>query len=293
MIKSMTAFGIGRSNHANGFWLVEIKCVNSKFLDYQLRTPTSLNALEERIKKHVAQKLSRGRVTISISLNGAPETQPSLTLNLTLLDEYKKILTQLKKELGDDLEKPNLGMLLNNHDLVMTAESTPDIEEYWKSLEPALDQALAEVYAMRQAEGANLAEDMRGYLDSLEEMFGRMQQIAPKIVDNYKERLKERITRLLDEVEPSPERLAQEVAFMADRCDINEELARAASHLLQFRGFLKSDTPVGRKLDFLVQELNREANTMGSKSPDAKALALIIDIKAEIEKLREQIQNIE
>ncbi len=293
MIKSMTAFGRGRSPHYSGFWLVEIKCVNGKFLDYHMRTPQSLNALEERIKKHVGLHLSRGRINLNISLSGASETQPSLSLNLPLLREYKRIWNQLEAELGGNLEKPNLGALLNNRDLVLADEPTPDLEISWQSLLPALNQALHEADAMRAAEGANLAADLRERLNLLESMFAKMAELAPAIVHNYRERLKERIARLLDEVEVNQERLAQEVAFMADRCDISEELVRAQSHLQQFRGFLKAKGPVGRKLDFLVQELNREANTMGSKSPDAAAQALVVEVKAEIEKIREQIQNIE
>ena len=292
-IKSMTAFGRGRASVGEGFWLVEIKCVNGKFLDCQLRAPVSLNPLEERIKKHAGQQISRGRVNINISLSGAPETQPSLKLNLPLLREYRKIWAELEAELGYKLEAPGLSAFLHNRDLVLAEECAPDAERLWEQLRPALDQALSEAEAMRQAEGRNLSEYLQARLNELERMLGELARLAPRIVEHYHERLQARVARLLDKVELNPERLAQEVALMADRCDISEELVRAASHLQQFRGFLRTPGPVGRKLDFLAQELNREANTMGSKSPDTGAQGLVLDVKAEIEKIREQIQNIE
>lgn len=293
MINSMTAYGRGRAPHDIGFWMAEIKSVNGKYLDFHLRTPASLNPLEERIKKYVAAKFSRGRININITLNGTTETRLSLSLNKALLGEYKKIWTELETELGCGLEKPNLGMLVNNRDLVLVGEASQDVEELWRELEPALSQALAEAGAMRAAEGANLGEDLKMRLDRLEEMFSSMQQRSPQIVNTFRQRLNERISLLMAELQPDQERIAQEVAIMADRCDISEELVRATSHLQQFRGFLNSGGPVGRKLDFVVQELNREANTMGSKSPDASAQSLVVEIKAELEKIREQIQNIE
>jgi uncharacterized protein (TIGR00255 family) len=293
MIKSMTAFGRGRCPHAAGFWLVEIKCVNGKFLDYQLRLPPSLNPLEERIKKHIAQYLSRGRVNVSINLNGAPAVAARLLLNLEMLREYQKILAELKIHLGPEYENPSLSAFMNNRDLVLAEEESVDMDALWQELRPALDQALNEVDSMRQAEGNNLSADICARLQRLEDMAAQMEIISPRIVENYKERLHERIAKLLDEAAPSLERLAMEVALMADRADISEELVRLRSHIQQFRKFMNSGEAVGRKLDFMVQEINREANTMGAKSPDAEALNLVVEIKAETEKIREQIQNIE
>jgi uncharacterized protein (TIGR00255 family) len=294
MIQSMTAFGRGSSPYEAGTWVVELKCVNSKFLDYQLRLPASLGALEERIKKHVAVRLSRGRVSLFINLNGAAAARQKLSLNLSLLAQYKKIAARLQKEMGDDFEKPGLSFLLNNRDVVISDEDAPDTEEIWQSLAPALEQALEEACAMRAAEGEYLARDLSQRLDLLAGLLEEMEGITPRIIANYQERLRERIAKLLDQGLPELEqRLAQEVAITADKCDISEELVRARSHLAQFRTFLQAAEPVGRKLDFLVQELNREANTMGSKSPDARAINLVVSLKAELERIREQVQNIE
>jgi uncharacterized protein (TIGR00255 family) len=294
MIQSMTAFGRGSSLYEAGTWVVELKCVNSKFLDYQMRLPASLNALEERIKKHVAARISRGRVALSISLNGSAAVRQKLSLNLPLLAQYKKIIAQLRDELGDDFEKPGLSFLLNNRDVVISDEDAPDTEETWQSLAPALEQALEEACVMRAAEGEYLARDLIQRLDSLAGLLEEMEGITPRIIANYQARLRERIAKLLEQDFPEMEqRLAQEVAVTADKCDISEELVRTRSHLAQFRTFLQAAEPVGRKLDFLVQELNREANTMGSKSPDAQALNLVVNLKAELERIREQVQNIE
>ena len=293
MIKSMTAFGRGYAPLGTGNWLLEIKCVNSKFLDFQLRIPASLNALEDRLKKHIGHYLNRGRISVFISVNGATINNVKLTLNHELLAEYKKILQQLEQEMGAGFEKPNLGILLTNRDIVINEEDVLDNETMWNSLLPALTQALEDAGAMRVAEGEFLANDLRQRLDAIELMVGQIEKVSPQIVANYKQRLQERIAKLLDDIEPDRERLAHEVAIAADKCDISEEVVRARSHINQFRGFLQSDEPVGRKLDFLVQELNREANTMGSKSPDVDAINVVVACKAELEKIREQVQNIE
>jgi uncharacterized protein (TIGR00255 family) len=290
----MTAFGQGGSPYETGTWSVELKCVNSKFLDWQVRLPASLNALEERIKKYAAARLSRGRVSLFITLNGTAVARQKLSLNLPLLAQYKKIAAQMKAEMGDDFEKPGLSTLLGIRDLVISDEDAPDTEAMWQSLIPALDQALDEACAMRSAEGEYLAQDLNQRLDVLAGLLEEMEEITPQIIAGYQNRLRERIARLLDQDAPEMEqRLAQEVALTADKCDISEELVRARSHLAQFRTFLSSAEPVGRKLDFLVQELNREANTMGSKSPDTRAINLVVSLKAEMERIREQVQNIE
>jgi uncharacterized protein (TIGR00255 family) len=290
--RSMTAFGRGQAPAGEGHWVVEIRTLNSRFLDFHPRIPSGLNALEERIKKHIAKNLTRGRVNLSIRASGAAEPPPKLSLNRPLVRAYRKVLDELRGELKLDC---SLGLepFLGNRDIIVTEDEAPNLKEIWAGLEPALNQAISGLQAMRQAEGNALVADLNQRIDLLAGLFAKVAERTPEIVKGYRDRLNQRISELLDNHEPDPQRLAMEVAIVADKCDVAEEAVRAQSHLEQFRGFLAQNEPVGRKLDFLIQELNREANTMGSKSPDADASALVVEIKAELERVREQVQNLE
>lgn len=288
----MTAFGRGQAPATEGSWVVEIRTVNSRFLDQHLRTPPGLAGLDERIKKYVATRLDRGRVSLGVKALGGAEPTPSLVLNKPLVREYRRVLKELAKELGVERD-PGLGPFLTNRDLVQVEDADPDLDLIWQQIKPALDQALDGVVEMRGQEGDILARDMSQRLEVLGELFKQVAARSPEIVEGYRQRLNERLEKLLNNSEVDPQRVAYEVAILADKCDITEEAVRAASHLKQFARFLDEDAPVGRKLDFLVQELNREANTMGSKTPDADAAQLVVDIKAELERIREQVQNLE
>jgi len=291
-LKSMTAFGRGQAQAHDGAWVVELRCVNSRFLDPHFRLPHGLAGLEDRIKKALAVRLTRGRINIAVKAAGAVEAPPKLILNKPLVHEYKRVLEELKTELGLSGD-PGLGPFLANRDLVLVEDASPDLDQLWAELEPAFSQALDEVEAMRSTEGANLAKDLAERLDLLEELFSQAAAQAPLVVENYRVKLKDRVAQIMADLEPDANRLAMEVAILADKCDVTEEAVRAQSHLAQFREALEASEPVGRKLDFLLQELNREANTMTSKLPDAKASQLCVDIKTELERLREQVQNIE
>lgn len=288
----MTAFGRGRSRAGETTWTVEVRTVNSRHLDLNLRLPRGLNGLEDRMTKLIGDRLGRGRVDLFMSVSGLPPFGQRLTLNRPLVKEYLAVLRELREELG--LDRPlGLEPFLANRDLVMSEEQAPDYEELWRQCEPALIKALDEVDAMRAVEGESMGRDLAVRLDRLGELFSQAAARSPEIVEAYRQRLNERIAQLLDRGEPDPQRLAQEVAIIADKCDVTEEAVRASSHLDQFRAFLQEGGRVGRKLDFLIQELNREANTLGSKSPDAEAGQLVVEIKAELERVREQVQNIE
>ncbi|MBU1275956.1 MAG: YicC family protein [Proteobacteria bacterium] len=292
MIKSMTGYGRGQSAVGEGSWVAELKTVNSRYLDFHLRLPAGLTALEERIKKFVGARLTRGRVSLSIAASGAVGAAPRLVLNRPLVREYRRVLAELQQELGIT-QDPGIAPFLHNRDLILSQEEGPDPEALWSQLEPALAQALDELEAMRAAEGRALADDLAARLEVVGRLFSEAAARSPQVVAGYQERLRERIAFLTGETEPDPQRLAMEVAVIADKADITEEAVRAASHLEQLRQFLQSSEPVGRKLDFLMQELNREANTMGSKTPDAEAGQTIVELKAELERIREQVQNIE
>ncbi|MFH1058302.1 MAG: YicC/YloC family endoribonuclease [Pseudomonadota bacterium] len=292
MIKSMTGYGRGQAPAGEGYWVVELRTVNSRFLDPHLRLPSGLVGLEDRVKKHLGERLSRGRASLTLTSSGAVIAPPHLVLNRPLVREFTRVLGELREELGSDAD-PGLAPYLGNRDLILAEESAPDLDVLWAQVVPALNEAIEQAEAMRAAEGAALAADLAERLLRLEELFNQAAERAPEIVQNYRQRLGERLAKLLETPEVDPQRLALEVAVIADKCDITEEAVRAKSHLEQFRAFLQSPEPVGRKLDFLLQELNREANTMGSKSPDAEASQLIVELKAELERVREQVQNIE
>lgn len=292
MLKSMTGYGRGQASAGEGAWVVELRTVNSRYLDFHLRLPPSLSALEERVKKALAARLTRGRVSLTVNALGPVATAPHLVLNRPLLAEYRRVLAELQQELGLS-EEPGLAPFLYNRDLIQVLEEGPDPEAVWAQLEPALGQALEEAEAMRAAEGQALAQDLGQRLQRVQELFQQAAARSGEVVENYRQRLQERIARLLDEPQLDPQRLALEVAVIADKSDTTEEAVRAASHLEQFRQFLTAEEPVGRKLDFLLQELNREANTMGSKTPDAEASQTIVELKTELERIREQVQNIE
>lgn len=292
MLKSMTAFGRGQAPSGEGVLMVEIKTVNSRYLDIQLRAPSSFMGLEDRLKKFISERLSRGRVNIFVRASGAAEPPPRLVLNRPLVNEFKRVLDELRQELGLAVE-PSLDPFLANRDLILMEEASPDLDRLWQTILPAIAAALAEVEAMRAAEGEALAKDLDSRLDRLHELFQEVAFFSPQIVEAYRQRLSERVKKLLDGPDPDPQRVAMEVAILAEKCDVTEEVVRAKSHLVQFRDFLASQEPVGRKLDFLLQELNREANTMASKIPNAEAGRLAVEIKAELERIREQVQNIE
>lgn len=288
----MTAYGRGQAQQDEVAWSAEVRTVNSRFLDLHLHLPRGLNGLEDRISKLVAARLSRGRVDLNLTLSGKAQGVTRLVLDRQLLEQYRQVVEQLRQELGLKQE-PGLEAYLANRDLFLLQEQEEDLEQTWSQVQQALEQALDEAEAMRAAEGRSLALDLESRLERLAELFEQAAGFASQVVETYRQRLADRLEKLLDQVQPDPQRLAQEVAFLADKCDISEEVVRAGSHLKQFRGFLQSPEPVGRKLDFLLQELNREANTIGSKTPDAQAAQVIVEIKAELERMREQVQNIE
>ena len=292
MIKSMTAFGSGQATAGGVTWTVELRTVNSRYLDLHLRLPRGLNALEDRMGKLIGARLTRGRVNLSLGVRGESDSAVRLSLNRPLLRQYQRVLEEMRRELGREATVP-LEAFTANRELILVEEQDPDYEAMWSQIEPALVAALEQVEQMRVSEGRALARDLRQRLERLEELFEQAAAFAPQVVEAYRQRLHERLAKLLDGEQVEPQRVALEVAVIADKCDVTEEIVRARSHLQQFKVFLEAGEPVGRKLDFLMQELNREANTMGSKMPDADAAQVIVEIKAELERIREQVQNIE
>ncbi|MBF0203131.1 MAG: YicC family protein [Desulfamplus sp.] len=303
MIKSMTAYAEA-SNIENGIRCdVEIRSYNSRHIDIALYLPRSFSRYEDGIKKLIATKLSRGRIEIRIAIEDQSEDAVQYQVDLPKAQAYYKALLQLKDQFGLESEI-SLEHLLDVKDIIKPAEKREnDDETVWAVVSKAVNDALDGLEAMRASEGDNLAKDLAERMDYIDDALSKVEHEAAVIPQIYKERLMERIASLMstsgsDGIQNlehliDPVRLSQEAAILADKSDISEEIVRARSHIALFRDIISSPEPGGRKLNFLIQEFNREFNTMGSKSGRAELSHMIVDLKSELEKIREQIQNIE
>jgi len=288
----MTGFGKGESANQDVTLAVEIKSVNHRYCDINIKLPRSLSAFENDVKKTVGQKLKRGKVDVYINLNLIGSAAMRATLNRPLVSAYLAALDELKNEfaVSGDI---SLDWLASQKDLIQIEEATIDPEIMKEVLITAVQKALTGHDQMRIAEGEATADDMFARLGLISGLLDQIETLAPEVPKEWQVKLEQRLQKFSEEIEFDPQRLAQELAIVADRCDVSEELTRFRSHIQQFEALLKSDEPVGRKMDFLVQEMNREANTTGSKSNHAELTRLVVDIKAELEKIREQVQNVE
>jgi uncharacterized protein (TIGR00255 family) len=293
MIKSMTAFARAEKHSDAIDVSLEIRTYNSRHLDVALRLPPGYQQMEDRVKKHVADKLARGRVELQMAFRDQREAAVLLEVNLPLARAYHHALSNLRSELG--LQDPiRLDQLSGIHGIIKAVEVEKDLEASWLLLRSCLDDALAELERMRLKEGGHLAADLNGRIDIIEAHLARIKIESADLPNLYRQRLEERLGALTQGiVEIESERIIQEAAILADRSDISEEIVRAESHISQFRQIMAADEPAGRKLNFLLQEFNREFNTMGSKIGKAHVAHIIVEVKAEIEKLREQVQNVE
>ncbi len=292
MIKSMTGFGSTEVSLGDYRHRLEVKSVNSKFCDVKVRIPNELTGLDIKIQQYVRSKIARGHVEIFVGREALTGTSGgSVSVNWDLAESYYKAYQSIRAKFGIN-QDASLAMVTNAREVITINRNEEDQETLWTHFREALDESFLSVIRMREAEGQVLAVDMAGRCNSLRETIGFIAKRAPQVVEAYRKRLKEKIQSVNDE-ELDAARLAQEVCYFADRCDITEELTRLKSHIQQFLNFLEQDEPVGRRLDFLVQEMNREANTIGSKSSSAEVSQAVVEIKSELEKLREQIQNVE
>jgi len=293
VIRSMTGYGRKEVTGDGIHGSIEVRSVNNRYLDIQVKTPRSLAALEPRVKKTVQDRFSRGRFDVFIVRNGEQERAGRLTHDEALAAQYIGILRDLKERFSLSGEV-DLSLVAGFQGLITVTEEKEDIEAIWQLLAQGLGQALDELDGMRSVEGQALVKDMLRRLDILASLMKDVQMLSPLSVENARKRMAETLTRLLNE-QPDPVRLAQEIAILAERTDVTEELTRLSSHIAQFHSMLAGATgePVGRKLDFLLQEMGREANTISSKAMDAQISYHVVNIKAELEKVREQVQNIE
>jgi uncharacterized protein (TIGR00255 family) len=291
-LRSMTGFGRGEASEDGRTWVAEVRTVNHRFLDQRVLLPRLFAVLEEPVKKVVAAAFDRGRVDVSISLSGTSTVEPQLKVNETVARQYHRCLRQLVEEYG--LEQDiRLGDMLTLRDVISLEEGHPDMDAEWQLISAALDAALIDCDSMREQEGSALRRELLDRLEKFEVIVKQIENQLPELLRQRQADLKHRVHKLLDGFDLDPLRLAQETAIMADKSDVTEELIRLESHIGQFRAFLSGEEPVGRRLDFLLQEFLREVNTLSSKIVNASIGHLSVEMKNEIEKLREQVQNVE
>lgn len=292
MVRSMTGFGRGEAVRERYKATVEARTVNHRFLDVAIRLPKAACAFEDKLRGMVGARLTRGRVDVFVGLEEVGEGRRPVKVDIPLARGYQQALEELRSELGLPGEV-TLATLLDMPGVVAVQETT-DPEAVWAALEAAATAALAEIVAMREAEGERLAADLKGRLAEVAERVGAVEARAPEVAVEFRERLEQRVREALGEVPLDEGRLLQEVALLSDRLSIAEELVRLRSHLVEAGRMLDGpESSVGRKFEFLLQEMNREINTIGSKANDVQIAREVIAVKAELEKLREQVQNIE
>ena len=296
MVRSMTGYGRGIYSDNQRSITVEVKAVNHRYCDITVKMPRKYSFAEEKIKAAAKEVMRRGKIEIGVSIDNFGKSETDVNLNLEVAKRYYDALTRLGQsfELSGDGQVP-LSLLAGMTDVLITVPAADDEEEFTRELMAALKEALEGISVMRTVEGEKLALDILKRADIIENTKNLIAVRAPKIEREYKEKLKARITELLDgSVEVPEDRLALEAAIFADKANITEEIVRLGSHIDQLRTFINGDEEtVGKKIDFLVQEMNREANTIGSKSNDMDITSWMLELKAEIEKIREQVQNIE
>jgi uncharacterized protein (TIGR00255 family) len=286
----MTGFGRGASSKDGLSVTVEIKTVNNRFLDINLRLPGEFQALENQIKRQITNRLSRGRVDAFLSVE--MESDATLEINKELIGAYLSAFKTIKAEfgLGGD---PDINMIARLPNVFSTQRAEID-DQLTAAVEEAVSKALDDLEKMRSTEGGHLKSDIEIRLEKIETALGSIESGASKVAEEHRERLTKKIADAIGSVgELDPGRLAQEVAYLADRSDISEETSRLRAHVIQYRKIMAEDVELGKRLDFLTQELNREANTITSKTGNLFVKGLALEVKSEIEKIREQIQNVE
>jgi uncharacterized protein (TIGR00255 family) len=291
-MRSMTGYGRGESDRGGAKIRVEVNSVNRKQSDIVINLPRELSALEPRVRQVVSERLARGRTNVVVIYDQSAQVSRKLALDGALARSYHDGMRSLQKELGvaGDI---TIGMILQAPGVLRFAEDSLAPDEIWPSLAEALESALGELIKMREREGKHLAKDLIRRLKVLRQALKEVGKKHPAIAEKYRAALLERISKAGLELQPNDDRLIKEVAFFADRSDVSEELTRLESHLAQFAHHLRRNEPVGRTLEFITQEISRELNTLGAKAGDAEISRHVVAGKSEVEKIREQIQNLE
>jgi len=288
----MTGYGSAKGTVAGFAITIELRSVNNRYLDLGIKLPRGFLFAESEIKNYIQKKVSRGKLDFFLTLDSAESDQTRIRVNTRLAEAYRNAITGI----GETLELPAPVSALDIArfpDVLSLEKEELDQGAFLEQLFPLLDTALEDFNAMRTREGEKLAEDLLQKADHIEELVQAVERQAPKTVSAYRERLEAKLREVLADTSASEERVIAEAAIFADRVATDEETVRLHSHLSQFRKLMEEGSPIGRKLDFLIQEFNREANTIGSKCQDSEIAYMVVELKSEIEKIREQVQNIE
>ena len=292
VIKSMTGYGRAQKILNGRDILVEIRSVNHRYYEYSSRVPRAFNYVDEKLKALLKQGISRGKVEVNVTINNIEGRDTEIALNKGAAEGYVNALRSVSAELGleDDL---TLSKLIKLPD-IFNIQKTPDNEEQvWDDVAAVAGEALDKFVSMRETEGEKLRNDVLEKSELILKMVGQVEALSPKTVENYRGKLYQKLSELLESKDIDQQRILTEAAIFAEKIAVDEETVRLRSHVSQLRDMLDSADPIGRKLDFIVQEMNREVNTIGSKAQDLNITKIVVDMKAEIEKIREQIQNIE
>lgn len=290
-MKSMTGFGRARLEKNNRIYNIEIKSVNHRYNDITVKLPRSISYLEEKIKKEISSNISRGKVDVFINFDNNSAEGKNIIINKELAKMYIGELKALAEEnkILDDIQVTEISKFPD----VLTIENVEDEDIIWNELSTCLKEAIASFIQMRENEGEKIKEDLKVRIEKISAKVCEISTYSTGLVDDYVVKLETRIKEILNTDIVDKDRLAQEIVIYADKCSTEEEITRLKSHIDQFKNLLNVNTPIGKKIDFLIQEMNRETNTIGSKSGSLSITNLVIDIKTELEDIREQIQNIE
>lgn len=293
MVKSMTGFGRAISEEGTSrSFTIEIKTVNHRYFDINVRMPRNLLSLESKVRETIKNKINRGKVDVFISQNSYGKEDSDIYFNEELSDSYMSCLEKIRDRY-DVVDNISVSLIARFPEIITLEKKEEDLEGIWKNLKCPLSDAVDALVNMREKEGEKLYEDIVLKCKNIGELVKKVEERAPCVVEDYKGRLENRLQELLENANIEENRIAAEVAVFADKASIDEELVRLNSHIIQLKETFKKEEPIGRKLDFIIQEMNREANTICSKASDLQIINLVINIKNYIEKIREQTQNIE
>lgn len=293
MIRSMTAYGRGEYEFADYLFIAEMRSLNNRYRDVVIRVPRTLQVLEDEIRSLISSRIKRGRIEVSIQVDKKGKgVDYALELNQPLINSYLRIFKQLGDEFGLD-QNMSIDTLCQMKDVLIIKPEEMDINDARTGVEGVLSEALDSLDRMRLQEGGALEKDFQKRLELIGKYLDSIEERSPLVVEEYQKRLRQRIADLSEDIDLDEGRLIQEVAIFAGKSDVTEEIVRTRSHLEQFRNYMSMEDSIGRRLDFLIQEINREVNTVSSKASDSSIATTAVEIKAELEKLREQIQNVE
>ena len=292
MVRSMTGYGRFESDASGRNISVELKSVNHRYFEFSCRLPSSMGFLEEKLKSYVRSRVSRGKIDLYLSAEAREDEDCTVTVNTALAKGYAKALSELAEITGAD-GKVSPEALSRFQGVLSVRKAETDEEAVWNEVLPVVEKAVDKFILMRETEGQKLYEDVFSKTDNILRMVEIVEQKAPETVEKYRKRLEAKLAEVLEDKSVDEQRIITEAAIFADKIAVDEETVRLRSHIAQIRALLDSGEPVGRKLDFVLQESNREINTIGSKSKNTEISKVVVDVKSELEKIREQIQNIE